>query len=316
MNTADNKNNDATIVDTPVIVVEKARTEEKPKSEAGLGRIVMFGTVPGILLGASGLAGAASVVSDDYDAVVDDFEQAVDSLLQSGYAPAMEAERGFAPETVEQVQVTVEQTYVTVEQVVAEEVLLEEEVVEPVAEPEVDALAVAQVSDDMSFGAAFASARSQVGSEGVFQWRGNYYSTYTKEEWDAMDGAQRSAYMQKYYDTDMTEGQNDVQEEEFEVVEASAEVEEMEVAAEQAESELPVEEEMVIESESAVNDDMIVYGKVNGIGTMAIDADGDGDVDYMAIDSDGSGELDDDEIYIIGDGDMTMDDLDFDDASC
>lgn len=285
MNTADNKNNDATIVDTPVIVVEKARTEEKPKSEAGLGRIVMFGTVPGILLGASGLAGAASVVSDDYDAVVDDFEQAVDSLLQSGYAPA-------------------------------EEVLLEEEVVEPVAEPEVDALAVAQVSDDMSFGAAFASARSQVGSEGVFQWRGNYYSTYTKEEWDAMDGAQRSAYMQKYYDTDMTEGQNDVQEEEFEVVEASAEVEEMEVAAEQAESELPVEEEMVIESESAVNDDMVVYGKVNGIGTMAIDADGDGDVDYMAIDSDGSGELDDDEIYIIGDGDMMMDDLDFDDASC
>lgn len=275
MNTADNKNNDATIVDTPVIVVEKARTEEKPRSEAGLGRIVMFGTVPGILLGASGLAGAASVVSDDYDAVVDDFEQ-----------------------------------------VVAEEVLLEEEVVEPVAEPEVDALAVAQVSDDMSFGAAFASARSQVGSEGVFQWRGNYYSTYTKEEWDAMDGAQRSAYMQKYYDTDMTEGQNDVQEEEFEVVEASAEVEEMEVAAEQAESELPVEEEMVIESESAVNDDMVVYGKVNGIGTMAIDADGDGDVDYMAIDSDGSGELDDDEIYIIGDGDMTMDDLDFDDASC
>lgn len=285
MNTADNKNNDATIVDTPVIVVEKVRTEEKPKSEAGLGRIVMFGTVPGILLGASGLAGAASVVSDDYDAVVDDFEQAVDSLLQSGYAPA-------------------------------EEVLLEEEVVEPVAEPEVDALAVAQVSDDMSFGAAFASARSQVGSEGVFQWRGNYYSTYTKEEWDAMDGAQRSAYMQKYYDTDMTEGQNDVQEEEFEVVEASAEVEEMEVAAEQAESELPVEEEMVIESESAVNDDMVVYGKVDGIGTMAIDADGDGDVDYMAIDSDGSGELDDDEIYIISDGDMTMDDLDFDDASC
>lgn len=275
MNTADNKNNDATIVDTPVIVVEKARTEEKPRSEAGLGRIVMFGTVPGILLGASGLAGAASVVSDDYDAVVDDFGQAV-----------------------------------------AEEVLLEEEVVEPVAEPEVDALAVAQVSDDMSFGAAFASARSQVGSEGVFQWRGNYYSTYTKEEWDAMDGAQRSAYMQKYYDTDMTEGQNDVQEEEFEVVEASAEVEEMEVAAEQAESELPVEEEMVIESESAVNDDVVVYGKVNGIGTMAIDADGDGDVDYMAIDSDGSGELDDDEIYIIGDGDMTMDDLDFDDASC
>ena len=305
MNTADNKNNDATIVDTPVIVVEKVRTEEKPKSEVGLGKIVMFGTIPGILLGASGLSGAASVVSDDYDAVVDDFEGAVDSLLHPEQTVAMEADRGFAQETVDQEQVTAEQ-------ILAEEAVSEEEV----AEPEVDMLSVAQVSDDMSFGAAFASARSQVGSEGVFQWRGNCYSTYTKEEWDAMDGAQRSAYMQKYYDTDMTEGQNDVQEEEFEVVEASAEVEEMEVAAEQAESELPVEEEMVIESESAVNDDMVVYGKVNGIGTMAIDADGDGDVDYMAIDSDGSGELDDDEIYIIGDGDMTMDDLDFDDASC
>ena len=292
MNTADNKNNDATIVDTPVIVVEKVRTEEKPKSEAGLGRIVMFGTVPGILLGASGLAGAASVVSDDYDAVVDDFEEAVDSLLHPEQAVAMEAERGFVQETVDQEQVTVEQ-------ILPEEVVSEEEVVEPVAEPEVDALAVAQVSDDMSFGAAFASARSQVGSEGVFQWRGNYYSTYTKEEWDAMDGAQRSAYMQKYYDTDMTEGQNDVQEEEFEVVQESAEV-----------------EEMVVESEPAAEDDMVVYGKVNGFKTMAIDADGDGDVDYMAIDSDGSGELDDDEIYVMEDGDVEMDDMDFDGADC
>lgn len=50
------------------------------------------------------------------------------------------------------------------------------------------------VNDDMSFGEAFASARAEVGSGGVFVWRGNVYNTYTAEEWDAMTDEQRDAF--------------------------------------------------------------------------------------------------------------------------
>lgn len=53
---------------------------------------------------------------------------------------------------------------------------------------------VAQVSDDMSFGEAFASAREQVGSGGVFVWHGQVYNTYTAEEWNSMTPAEHAEF--------------------------------------------------------------------------------------------------------------------------
>lgn len=53
---------------------------------------------------------------------------------------------------------------------------------------------VAHVTDDMSFGEAFATARQAVGGGGVFHWRGNVYNTYTKEEWNAMTPAERNEF--------------------------------------------------------------------------------------------------------------------------
>jgi len=50
------------------------------------------------------------------------------------------------------------------------------------------------VSDDMSFGQAFAAARSEVGSGGAFEWRGNVYSTFTAEEWNGMSDGERADY--------------------------------------------------------------------------------------------------------------------------
>ena len=41
------------------------------------------------------------------------------------------------------------------------------------------------VKDSMSFGDAFAAARSEVGPGGVFHWRGNVYNTYYEKEWKA-----------------------------------------------------------------------------------------------------------------------------------
>ena len=50
------------------------------------------------------------------------------------------------------------------------------------------------VSDEMSFSEAFAAARTEVGSGGVFEWHGNIYSTFTEEEWNGMTAEQRDEY--------------------------------------------------------------------------------------------------------------------------
>lgn len=54
------------------------------------------------------------------------------------------------------------------------------------------------VTDDMSFGDAFAAARSEVGSGGAFIWRGNVYNTYTADEWNSMTDEQREAYINNF----------------------------------------------------------------------------------------------------------------------
>ncbi len=60
-----------------------------------------------------------------------------------------------------------------------------------------DSLNVAQVSDSMSFGEAFAAARAQVGPGGVFYWHGGVYGTYYAEEWDAMSADEKHEYAQR-----------------------------------------------------------------------------------------------------------------------
>ncbi len=50
------------------------------------------------------------------------------------------------------------------------------------------------VSDDMSFGEAFASARSEVGAGGVFEWHGGLYGTYYADEWNHMSSAEKAEY--------------------------------------------------------------------------------------------------------------------------
>ncbi|MDE6559855.1 MAG: hypothetical protein K2K75_00580 [Muribaculaceae bacterium] len=50
------------------------------------------------------------------------------------------------------------------------------------------------VNDGMSFGEAFATAREEVGPGGVFEWHGNVYATYSKEEWDMMSPEDRAEF--------------------------------------------------------------------------------------------------------------------------
>lgn len=52
----------------------------------------------------------------------------------------------------------------------------------------------AHASDGDSFEDAFNAARAQVGPGGVFEWHGNLYNTYTKEEWDSMSDDEKNAF--------------------------------------------------------------------------------------------------------------------------
>lgn len=50
------------------------------------------------------------------------------------------------------------------------------------------------VNDEMTYEDAFAAARDEVGAGGMFTWKGNVYSTYTPEEWDAMTPQEQLDY--------------------------------------------------------------------------------------------------------------------------
>lgn len=306
-----------TMVNEQPSVNNEVKTNASAGSGSGFGKVVMFGAVPGILLGSAGTVAAASVVSDDFDAVVEDFKNAA-----SGYETASNSDEVVTEE------VDIEET-VAAEETVEMEDVMEEPEVQDVQEVAVDTLQVAGVEDSMSFGEAFAAARSQVGPAGVFEWRGNDYSTFTKEEWDSMDAAQRGDYMHKYYNTDMSE-------ETVSVVEEVTAVEDVEgidvhevadnltdrqdVTVTQLRDTVTVSSEEVIivneETEEVLTCDVvdvtvehevcdshIVFGEVDGHEVMYSDLDSDGVADYMVIDANDNGIAEYEEIHdISGDG--------------
>ena len=56
-----------------------------------------------------------------------------------------------------------------------------------------------KVSDDMSFNQAFATARQEVGSGGVFKWHGNVYGTYYSNEWQGFSDEYQQAFSRYQY---------------------------------------------------------------------------------------------------------------------
>lgn len=67
-------------------------------------------------------------------------------------------------------------------------------------------LAMAQsVHDDMTFGEAFAAARMEHGPNAVFEWKGNVYGTYYKEEWETMPQDTREEF--SYAALQLSQGQ-------------------------------------------------------------------------------------------------------------
>ena len=57
-------------------------------------------------------------------------------------------------------------------------------------------LEVAEVKQEVSFKEAFDAARAQVGPGGIFEWRGQWYNTYTAEEWQGMTPSVKEDYVE------------------------------------------------------------------------------------------------------------------------
>lgn len=124
---------------------------------------------------------------------------------------------------------------------------------------------VANVSDDMPFGEAFAAARAEVGAGGVFSWHGNLYNTFTAEEWEVMSQEERAEFGDRVYGTDFA---------------SSTVSDELEVVSSEQEEGVSINEIGVVEMEDG--DQMIVaVGTVNGEQIAFADVDCDGNIDVI-----------------------------------
>lgn len=63
-----------------------------------------------------------------------------------------------------------------------------------------DSLSIsAHISNEMSFKEAFSAARSELGAGGIFEWNGNVYNTYYKEEWEEIGVSNQQTFADKIY---------------------------------------------------------------------------------------------------------------------
>ncbi|MCB9044227.1 MAG: hypothetical protein R2798_13515 [Chitinophagales bacterium] len=62
------------------------------------------------------------------------------------------------------------------------------------------------VNDDMSFNEAFGAARKDIGPGGFFEWHGETYNTYYKEEWDALSPDERNDFFASVDDRHPNDG--------------------------------------------------------------------------------------------------------------
>jgi hypothetical protein len=164
-----------------------------------------------------------------------------------------------------------------------------------------DAPFATSITDDMSFNEAFGAARSEVGQGGFFEWDGNTYNTYYKEEWDAMSEAEQNEFL------------NSVDENAIEVV-AVVDPEPIEPIVPEPEPEPmpePGPEEVVYE---ITEEDYIETGDMNGdgkidiasvnannneIADVVIDINGDGTMDQLYLDVDLNAEELPDDVVIV-----------------
>lgn len=187
---------------------------------------------------------------------------------------------------------------------------------------------VAEVSDDMSFDEAFASARKQVGAGGVFEWRGKLYGTYYKNEWDAMSQADKDQYAANVFGTPQAkthrtntqdQPQQDVAEEN--VAEQNTNVQQV---SQQSNNQQDMTEadsgedgkyniQQVYGATTVTDDDgnpmTMVEAKVNGHNAILCDINQDDKIDAMVIDANDDGQITEDEIIPVPQGSVLVSEL-------
>ena len=211
----------------------------------------------------------------------------------------------------------------------------EEMVDEVVPEWAQEAMAVATgVTDEMSFGEAFAAARAEVGPGGAFEWRGGVFGTYTADEWANMTAEEREAYQDNFNWNNRSEADVQPVDGDGEVVEpqpeepAAEEPAAEEPAAEEPVVEEPVVEEPVVEEPTIeepvaeVDPEVEILGvvhdeelgtvgavTVDGEEVLLIDVDTDGTFDALVADANHDGEISDNEIVDITEENLSVADV-------
>lgn len=158
------------------------------------------------------------------------------------------------------------------------------------------------ISDDMSFSEAFAAARAEVGSGGVFVWHGNVYGTYYANEWNSMTDGQKAQYSQAVHNTNYNAEEYT---QDSHAHSGSGSYHEVN----QDDGEIKVLETETVETEDgAINVAKVEvdghYGEIydldnNGTPDVAlIDSDDDGRPDIALVDENGDGMIDESEVYV------------------
>ena len=187
---------------------------------------------------------------------------------------------------------------------------------------------VAEVSDDMSFDEAFASARKQVGAGGVFEWRGKLYGTYYKNEWDAMSQADKDQYAANVFGTPQAKVHNDNSQEQPQKDMAEDTDAEQNTNVQKVSDQTDNQQDMAevgsgedgkyniqqVYGATTVTDDdgnpmTMVEAKVNGHNAILCDINQDDKIDAMVIDANDDGQITEDEIIPVPQGSVLVSEL-------
>lgn len=153
------------------------------------------------------------------------------------------------------------------------------------------------VDDGMSFSQAFAAARAEVGSGGVFQWHGNLYNTFTAEEWNQMSAGERANFSSELASTPIpaTPSQHTSNSHNAGYTPQQP----------QDDSELEVLHSETITYDDGTQADVAIVS-VGGQEAILMDFNQDGIVDTIAMDLNGNGELELEEIIDVTNENIAM----------
>lgn len=169
------------------------------------------------------------------------------------------------------------------------------------------------VNDEMSFNEAFAAARAEVGSGGIFEWHGSKYNTFTAEEWNAMSNEEKIDFQNSVYESNPVAS-----------TEAGTPEIEVEIAQDTYEADEIAEindEDIVLEPEDIEIEVLgYEYNADYDLGfneitsdnqeIVLVDLDGDGSgYEVALIDSDGDGIITNDEVLVLDQDAFNADDL-------